>query len=281
MKNRFRFNLETKKYRLKRKGKNILLEIGKAISVVMVISAITATMIQSYHYIISLPCFTIRETIVRGCKELTEKDVLSLASIKPSQSLLAINQDAITRRVASNPWVKDIFIGRELPNRLVIEIRERTAVALVRRGGGFYLLDIEGVPFKQLQDGDETDLPVLSGYYSEGKTDTNLLNKSLELLTHLSNLQKFPAISRVSEIHSHDVFGLSLFTDSGLCLKLGFDNYENKFQRLVPVMEDLDRRDLKYGFLVIDLTDPAKITVQRKNILGPKAPEGSKHAFRT
>jgi cell division protein FtsQ len=280
MKNRFTIKLETRKNRFKRHGKKLLREISKAGLLIAAVFSFTAAMIHAYHFAISSPYFQIKETIVRGCKELTEKDILSLAAIKPSQGLLSVNLDAVTRRVASNPWIRDVYIGRELPNRLVIEIHERTAIALVKRNSGFYLLDPNGLPFKKLQAGDETDLPVLSGCYTEEKADMQLLTKSLELLRFISTLKDFPAINRVSEIHGHEVFGLSLFTDTGLCLQLGFDNYENKLKRLAPIMADLDRRNLKPGFLLIDLSDPTKITVQRKNVLAPTAPAGSKKEFR-
>ena len=281
MNNRFRNKLETRKYRLKRHGKHILRDIYKAVLLVAVIFTITAGMIHAYQYAVTSPYFHIRETIVRGCKELTEKDILTLAAIKPTQSLLTINSDALTGRIASNSWVKEVHIGRELPDRLVIEIRERTAVALVKQDSGFFLLDPEGNLFKKLQNGDETDLPVLSGCYSEGKADTRLLSKSLDLLKFISNLKDFPVINRVSEIHGHEVLGLSLYTDSGLCLQLGFDNYESKLNRLSPVMTDLERRNLKPGFMLIDLSDPAKVTVQMRNIMEPAAPTGSKKGLRT
>lgn len=281
MNSRFKNNRETRKYRFERRGRNILGEISRAALLVIAVFIITAAMIHGYHYVISLSYFQIRDTIVRGCRELTEKDVLTLAAIKSNQSILAVNSDAVSKRIASNPWVKNVYVGRELPNRLVIEITERTAVALVKRESGFYMLDAEGVPFKKLQNDDETDLPVLSGCFTEEKTDRNLLTRSLELLRFLSTLKDFPAINRVSEIHGHKVFGLSLFTDSGLCLQLGFDNYENKLKRLAPVMDDLDRRNLKSRFLLIDISDSAKITVQRRDALGPVAPSVPRKEFRT
>ena len=108
-----------------------------------------------------------------------------------------------------------------------------------------------------------------------------LFTKSLELLHYLSTAKEFPTIKNISEIHGHDIFGLSLFTDSGLCIRLGFDSYENKFKRLTTVMADLERRNMKLGFLLIDLNDPAKITVQKKNVLGPMMPSGSKKGYRT
>ena len=36
----------------------------------------------------------------------------------------------------------------------------------------------------------------------------------------------------------------------------------NKLKRLTPVTADLDRKNLKAGFLLIDLSDPAKVNVQ-------------------
>jgi cell division protein FtsQ len=281
MKNRLQSILETRKYRFKRRKKDLIREVSKALGLLLAVLTITAAMIQGCHYVVTLPYFQIKETVVKGCTELTEKDVLTLAAIKYPQSLFAINTDAIVKRISSNPWIKSVFIGRELPNRLVIEIREKMAIALVKKDSVFYLLDADGTPFKKLQSGEDTDLPVLNGCYPEGKLDDHLLTKSLELLRVLSDLKDLPAVSHVSEINGHEILGLSLFTDSGLCLHLGFDNYENKLKRLVPVMDDLGRRNLKPGFLLIDLSDPAKITVQQKNIFGPSEPARSNKELRT
>jgi hypothetical protein len=56
---------------------------------------------------------------------------------------------------------------------------------------------------------------------------------------------------------------------------LGFEGYENKFKRLTPVMADLDRKNLKVGFLLIDLSDPTRINVQQRAITGPAGPAGA------
>jgi cell division protein FtsQ len=110
-----------------------------------------------------------------------------------------------------------------------------------------------------------------------------LERKSIALLYYLAGSNGAPAIGAVSEVHGNETFGLSLFTDTGLCLQLGFDGYENKLKRLIPVMADLDRKNLKTGFLLIDLSNPAKINVQRRNILEParpKRPAGAGKGFR-
>jgi cell division protein FtsQ len=280
MKNPVKSRLEAKKYRLKRRSKHILHEFLRTVLLLSAVSIIVAGMIYGYIFTISSSYFQIKEIIVNGCKEITEKEILSYAAIKPSQNLLAINLGTITRRIESNPWIKEVSIGREFPNRLIINLQERTAVALVKRDNGFNLLDVDGVVFKKHEKNDEVDIPVLNGCFSDDN-ESVISTKSLELLRYLSASNEFPTIRNIAEIHGHEVFGLSLFTDSGLCIRLGFDSYENKLKRLNTVMADLERRNMKLGFLLIDLNDPAKITVQQRNVLGPVIPLGPKKGLRT
>ena len=281
MKKSWKTKLATRKNRLKRRSGDIFREVFKVLFLFSVIFTITTVMIFGYNYTISSPYFRIRETIVRGCKELTEKDILGLAAIKPSQNILTVNMDAITRRISTNPWIRDVSIGREFPDRLVIEVRERTPVALIHRDNNFYLMDIEGVAFKMLEAGDEADLPVLTGCASDKKMNPELIKKSLKLLRYLATSRDFPTIDRISEVHGSEISGISLFTNDGMSLQLGFDSYENKLKRLIPIMADLDRKNLKQGFLCIDLSDPVKVTVQRRDIKGPREPVRAEKGYRT
>ncbi|MDI6777067.1 MAG: FtsQ-type POTRA domain-containing protein [Syntrophales bacterium] len=271
----------TRRNRLKRRSGNIFREVFKVFFLLSAILTITMIMIFGYNYTISSPYFQIRETAVRGCKELTEKDILLLAAIKPAQNILTVNMNTITRRISTNPWVRDVSIGRELPDRLVIEVRERTPVALIQGDSGFYLMDLDGVAFKRLEAGDEADLPVLTGCASGKKTNPELIKKSLKLLRYLATSRDFPTIDRISEVHGSEISGLSLFTNDGMSLQLGFDSYENKLKRLIPVMADLTRKNLRGGFLRIDLSDPVKITVQRRNIAGSIKPVRAEKQYRT
>ncbi len=283
MKKPFRMQLEAKKNRLRRRAGELLREIGRVILLTGAIVFITAALVIGYDRILRSPDLRIRETVVKGCQELTEKEILTLASVRSSANLLTINRAAIARRIRANPWVREVFVGREFPGRLVIVVRERKAVALLERDEGLYLVDGEGTPFKKLETGEESDLPILTGCVRGGILDGALVKKSLSLLNDLAGIKDGPKIGKVSEIHGNETFGLSLFADTGLCLQLGFDGYENKLKRLTSVMADLDRKNLRTGFLLIDLSNPAKINVQRRNILepaGPRKPAGAGKGFR-
>jgi cell division protein FtsQ len=243
-------------------------ELVGSIGVLFSIAVLCLTFIYAYSYLLSCPYFEIKETSVRGLKELTEKDILLQAALKPRQNLLALNTGGVASRISANPWIKNIYVGRELPNRLVLEVRERIPVALVKQASNFYLMDSEGVVFKKLGKGDEVDLPILTGFNSEEKDKSRLLLTTLNLLKRLSASGRYNYLGSISEVHMDEVFGLSFLTDSGLYLKLGKDDYENKLNQLNVVMTDLDKRGLGKGYICVDLCDVTKITISRKNAAG-------------
>jgi cell division protein FtsQ len=263
-----RSGLKAKKNRIRRRFNNISGDFFSAMGLLLAIAALSSLFIYSYSVLISRPYFEIKEISVRGLKELTEKDVLASAEIKPAQNLLAINTDAVIRRVAANQWVKNVYIGRELPNKLVLEVQERSPLVLVKQASDYYLMDGEGFVFKKLGKSDEVDLPILTGIKAEDKTKSPLFLSTLNLLKTISVSSQYAYLGTISEIHIDEVFGLSLISDTGLYLKLGMGGFESKLNKLTLVLADLEQRGMKKGYLCIDLSDESKVTVQRKNAPG-------------
>ncbi len=183
-------------------------------------------------------------------------------------NILSINTDAVAKRISVNPWIKSVYVGRELPDHLVLEVRERTPVALVKQAGALYLMDVDGFVFKKLSRADEVDLAILSGVDVRAKSASVLVGEALKLLGKLSAEDQHTFLGEVSEIHVDEVFGLSILTDKGLHLKLGRENFAGKLNQLQVVLADLEKRGLKNGHLFVDLADISKVTVQRKDTLG-------------
>jgi cell division protein FtsQ len=274
-------SLEAKKNRLRRRFVNGIGELIGAIGLLVSIALLCFLFIYAYSYALSTPYFEIRETAVRGLKELTEKDILTLASVPPRQNLLAVNTDSLVKKISANPWVKNIYVGRELPGRLVLEVRERIPVAMVKQASNFYLMDNEGFVFKKVGKSDEVDLPILTGAGSMKKEKSKLLLSALDLLKTISTSGRFSYLGAVSEVNVDDEFGISLLTDAGLYLKMGMDDYENKLQQLDVVMIDLEKRGMKKGYICADLRNVSKITIQRKNASGKTESDKKGKQYRT
>lgn len=244
------------------------------------IAALSSLFIYAYSYFLSAPYFEIKETSVRGLKELTEKDVLTLVEIKPGQNILAVNVDVLSRRVAVNPWIKNVYVGREFPNRIVVDVRERNPIALVKQAGDFYLMDSEGIIFKKMSQGDEVDLAIITGINVQDKTKSKLLSDTLSLLKVFSGSNLYSFLGAISEAHIDEVFGLSLLTDKGLYLKMGMEDFEKKLRKLALVMNDREKRGINNSSLTVDLADAAKITISQKNAMGRTQPNKSGKQYR-
>ncbi len=264
MPKRLKTSYGAKKYRLRRRFSGVLGDFFRSTCLLLSIVALSFSFIYVYNCLLSAPYFEIKETSVRGLKELTEKDILTLAQVKPAQNILAVNTGAVKRRVITNPWVKNIYVGRELPTRLVLEVRERIPLALLKQSGEFYLVDSDGSVFKKISKNDEIDLPVLTGFDENDKTKSQPFSDAVNLLKTISNSRQYAYLGAISEIHADEIYGLSVLTEAGLYLKLGKDGFESKLKQLKLVMVDLEKRGMKKGSLCIDLCDESKITVQRK-----------------
>jgi cell division protein FtsQ len=261
-------NYKARMNRLQRRLVNSIGEYLGALGLLISIVTLSTLFIYACSYFLSAPYFEIKETSVRGLKELTEKDVLTLVEIKPGQNILAVNVDVLARRVAVNPWVKNVYVGREFPNRIVVDVRERNPIALVKQASDFYLMDSEGIVFKKLSQGDEVDLAIITGINVQDKTKSKLLSDTLSLLRVFSGSNLYSFLGAISEAHIDEVFGLSLLTDKGLYLKMGMDDFEKKLRKLALVINDMEKRGINSSSLTVDLADAAKITISQKNVLG-------------
>lgn len=263
MRRRKKVSLEARKNRLLRRLAGTLGDSVGAVVLLVVTALLGSVFIFICSFVLSSPYFTIKEIAVRGVRELTEREVLDLAKVRPHTNIMGINKEVIVERVVANPWVKNVYIGRELPDRLVLHVQERQPVALVKEAGVFYLIDCDGHIFKKLSHGDDVDLPVITGMKINVRERPLLYADTLKLLDKLFASGEYGFLGSVSEAHLDGIFGLSLLTDRGLYLKLGQEDFSGKLNQLKVVLADLEKRGMGHGRLFVDMADVSKVTVQR------------------
>ncbi|MEA1970733.1 MAG: FtsQ-type POTRA domain-containing protein [Thermodesulfobacteriota bacterium] len=261
----------TKKNRLKRRSGMIPGDIFRTLAIVSVAGLLAFFMVYAYNFAMCADYFQLKNTIVRGCNKVSKEKIVELAGISPSMNVLTANLWKMVRDIENDPWIKDASVGREFPDRLVIEVVERNTAALLKKDKNLYAVDRSGEVFKKFEVGDSTDAPVLTGFYRNERVRKALLETAFEFLDYLSEGDNFPRAWNVSEIYVDDLYEFSVVTDNRLFLNLGFGDYGKKLKRLKRVMIDLARRNPDGASLSIDLVDCSRITVQRGNIFSPKS----------
>jgi cell division protein FtsQ len=83
-----------------------------------------------------------------------------------SRSVLRVPLDTRRSEVEQIPWVESASVQRILPNRIRVELTERTPIAFVRNGNELAVIDAHGVILDRPQ-GQELQFPVVSGVSDE------------------------------------------------------------------------------------------------------------------
>jgi cell division protein FtsQ len=130
----------------------------------LVVASISVAIAWGAHrYALTTPRFAIREFDVKGNRHHSADQLARIAGFQRGQNLFSVDASAAEQRLLENPWVRQAKVGRELPGTLRIEVVEREAIAEATIEDALYLVTPEGEPFKVVDAGDPTDLPVITG----------------------------------------------------------------------------------------------------------------------
>jgi cell division protein FtsQ len=185
---------------------------------------------------------------VAGTRHLTKAEVLAAADLPVGDPLARVDADAIARRVRAMAYVKSVEVTREWPDKLRIDITERTAVAVVDLGGTLRGLDAGGVVFSTYRKA-PPGLPVVQ---VSGDPDQNALREAARVIAAL------PASlsSKVDHLEVATVDQISLALTGGKTVVWGSaDQSELKAEVIGPL--------LKQPGSVYDVSAPGQPTIKQ------------------
>ena len=233
------------------------LRIGNLIFIaVLVILTLTFfNLLRSF--ILTSPYFRISrvEIALIGRISLADNTVKRLLNIHRGRNIL--EADLKTTRdyiVANFPEVRTIVVNRVFPDKLILKIRPRRAVAQVSMPSGFCWIDAEAVVFPDIRGLAEPGLPIISGLdprsilASSGKKSTyQSLRKALWLLEIMNQMQ----FSKEHEIHmidASDEKNLSVYIEGGIEIRIGGEDFRSRISVLNKTFNTgrLDKNQIKY-----------------------------------
>ena len=99
---------------------------------------------------------------LRGSRIVSREAVLQQFIHDRNRSALRVPLDARRSQLEQIPWVESASVQRILPNRLRVELTERTPVAFARNGAELALIDAHGVILDRPR-GEDLHFPIVSG----------------------------------------------------------------------------------------------------------------------
>ena len=212
------------------------------------------------------PYFAVREVVVRDHHRLPADEVRAAAGIAPGTSIWEVDAAAAEARLAGHRWIRAARVRRELPHRVVIEVREERPLAIValEDGKGEYYVSPHGHLFAPVEASDARDFPYLTGLARADLKDgerfgPRALHRALALVRQSGGVG-------VSEVHVDRVRGLTLLpVRPSVPIELGWSGFAAKLARLPRVLTlwagregEIVAVNLRFDDEVIVRTHPAR-----------------------
>src|SRR5262249_57167818 len=89
------------------------------------------------------PYFAVREVVVRQNHRVPAAEIRRVARIEPGMSVWDVDAPSAEERLRAHDWIRAAHVRRELPHRVVIQVREERPVAILAvddgKAGEYYV----------------------------------------------------------------------------------------------------------------------------------------------
>jgi len=230
----------------------VLLEVGCCLGAVALFAY------GFYHYSVDSPRYKVQQILVYGAEKVSPEAVRAVAGVTTDDNLLLLSTSAVAANVSELAYVETATVNRELPNTLVITLRERAAVATVMAGRRAYLVDGNGYTLRELPPGAPITGPLITSVPDLGIPEVGERLSSPSLREALALWQAYSAAPvaaevTLSEISAEAPMQLTMFWEEvPYEIRWGRSDYAKQAERLsvlwknkggqLPCLEYLDLR---------------------------------------
>ena len=278
----FNRNKPSKNYRKSRGAKQQYKFWGRFVLLLKMMAAVAAVAVATGFFVlvhdIITQCdfFAVAKVTIEGTRRLTPAQVARQARVRKGDNILSINLSLVRKRLLAHPWIAEAGITREIPSRLIIRIKEHSAMAVVDFGQKF-LINPQGRIFKAWDPADKINLPVISGLdvsdlrvydrlappeQSDQRVKSAPFKAVMQVL-QLGRQQGSILPNRlVRQINVDRQVGLTIYAfDRVKAIYLGYSDYTSKYHMLAGILSYLKRQQSIIDFDRIDLNNLQRVVI--------------------
>jgi cell division protein FtsQ len=211
---------------------------------------------------------------------VSRESVLQPFAQDRNRSVLRIPLEARRSQLEQLPWVESASVERILPNRIRVELTERTPIAFLRNGNELALIDAHGVILNR-PEGEDLHFPIVAGLPdSMPREEREKRIETYQEFLRDADLVRGGSSDRVSEIdlgNAKDLrvvmTGLASATDSqAVTIHFGNSDFTAKYRMLVENFAQWQANagrvqsiDLQYSRQVVVNADSSATSAKLRN----------------
>jgi cell division protein FtsQ len=226
--------------------------------------AIVAAFNEARHQAANAAGFRITSLVISGNIHVTREEVLAIAGVTGTTSLLFLDVAAVREKLKTNPWIADATVLKLYPGELQMRIAERQAFALWQKDSRISVIADDGTVLESYIAPSLVRLPLVVGRGAETRAKA-----------FLTLLDRYPMIRdqvRASILVGERRWNLRL--RNGLDIRLPEADVASALERLVKLEREtkLTTRDIT----AIDMRLSDRVTVR----LSPAAAQSRSEALK-
>lgn len=205
--------------------------------------------------------FQVRDIAVRGNVSLTAQQVIELSGISPGMNTFAIDDDQVEKNIERNRYLSFVCVDKQLPDKVVIQVKERIPSAAVKYCGILYTMDNRGMVLEESLDTEgQNSLLLVNGLDIHNcRVGSALgLNNDTQLLTMteiMIELKVMSGLEQMKELDLSNMDNLFMVSRDGFTVRLGPAN--SLHARIRAMLLTMDRLRLDgYSGGTIDVSTP-------------------------
>ena len=229
---------------------------------------------EAYQSLRHAEMFQIAGVDIKGVKQVGDAELQEIAGVFTGQNIFRVDLEAAARRMRANPWVKEVRIYRSLPNRIRMEVTERTAYALLDTGTSRYVMDTEGVVIDRIVNDSAAAwrLPVVAmrDYRARAgeQVTSDVMADALLLIAEIAERGGWPLNEVTIKAGSPESLSV-VYADHEF--KIGTGNYAEKLNRLAEILSDGKQRGLEIAYVDLRPERQAAVMVKQDRVQGTGA----------
>ena len=194
--------------------------------------------------------FRIASVTLNGRKQLTQDEILAIGGVNGRSSLLFLDAATVRDRLKANPWIADANVLKLYPDRLQIDVTERTAFALWQQDGRLAVVADDGAVLENYVSKRFVTLPLVVGKGAD--------TRAKDFLALLDRYPQVRAVTRAAILVGERRWNLRL--KDGLDVRLP----ENDVGNALAMLSQLDKEDHLFSkdIVTIDMRLSDRLTVR-------------------
>ena len=233
------FNKKDKKKKKRRKKPRLL-------QLIVIVAALIGV-----YFLLTSQLFTIYNIKVEDNLRYSDYEIIDMAGVRAGDNLFKTRSSAVKKALMEDPYFESVNISRELPDTLVIKVKEKAGLLAVPLSGSYAIIDEDG---KVLEMSDSTQgCTELAGVTLESgepgrsavPVETDLFSDAMQLVTAMEKNGLFFIRMEVTDTTDE------LYIFDSLCYKGTKEGLIENMESVKSILYDLNLKEISRGVITV------------------------------